>query len=78
MAVSTDSKMCERCGDEIPTRRVAALPDTRLCLPCSEEIGGDYILTSYAENLAKTNSLKKNYGSYALKKTRRRIVPKNP
>jgi hypothetical protein len=78
MAVSTESKICERCAGEIPPRRVAALPDTRLCLPCSEEIGGDYILTSYAENLAKTNSLKKNYSSYSLKKTRRRIVPKNP
>jgi hypothetical protein len=76
MRQAVTTKSCERCGAEIPSRRLEVLPDTRLCIQCSEEIGGDYILTSYAENLAKSNSLKKNYSSYALKKTPRKIVPK--
>jgi hypothetical protein len=71
-----ETGFCERCGIEIPARRLEVLPDTRLCLQCSEEIGGDYLLQSSAENLAKSGSLKKNYGNYSLKKIPRRIVPK--
>lgn len=28
--------ICERCGDEIPERRLKALPWARLCLACAE------------------------------------------
>ncbi|MDD5556515.1 MAG: TraR/DksA family transcriptional regulator [bacterium] len=28
--------MCERCGDAIGERRLAAVPHARLCLPCKE------------------------------------------
>jgi hypothetical protein len=69
-------RLCERCGGVIPPRRVEVLPDTRLCAPCSEEIGGDYILISQAENLAKSGSLKKNYGDYKLARRRRSIERK--
>lgn len=71
-----ETRLCQRCGGLIPPRRLDVLPDTRLCLPCSEEIGGDYILKSDAENLAKAGSLKRNYGDYRLTRTRRRIEPK--
>jgi hypothetical protein len=47
-----------------------------LCVGCSEEIGGDYKITVVAENLAKSGSLKKNWGAWTIKKTRRRIRPK--
>ena len=69
-------RLCDRCGEMIPSRRLDVLPDTRLCVPCSEEIGGDYILISQAENLAKSGSLKKNYGDYKLARRRRRIERK--
>jgi len=52
------------------------LPDTVLCIGCSEEIGGDYKITVVPENLAKSGSLKKNYGAWTIKKTRRQISPK--
>ena len=52
------------------------LPETRLCVACSAEVGGDFDLTVALENLAKTNSLKKNYGSFTVKKTRRPIPPR--
>jgi hypothetical protein len=42
------------------------LPDTRLCAPCSQEIGGDYHLTVVPENLGKSGSLKRNYGAWTL------------
>jgi hypothetical protein len=69
--------LCNRCGEVIPPRRLEILPDTRLCIQCSEEIGGDYILISRAENLAKAGSLKKNYGDYKLTRQRRQIEPKS-
>jgi hypothetical protein len=52
------------------------MPDAVLCIACSEEIGGDYKITVFAENLAKSGSLKKNYGAWTIKKTRRTIRPK--
>jgi hypothetical protein len=71
-----EARLCGRCGEPIPPRRLDVLPDTRLCVPCSEEIGGDYILISQAENLAKAGSLKKNYGDYRLARRRRHIERK--
>jgi hypothetical protein len=68
--------LCERCDAEISAARIEALPDTRLCLKCSEEIGGDYETSIVQENLAKSGSLKKNYGAVAIKKRLRKIVPK--
>jgi hypothetical protein len=74
--MSLASRFCQRCNDEIPSARLRALPDTVLCVDCSEEIGGDYKITVVAENLAKAGSLKKNYGAWTIKKTRRTIRPK--
>ncbi|MGH9761941.1 MAG: TraR/DksA C4-type zinc finger protein, partial [Blastocatellia bacterium] len=59
-----ETKACKRCGAVIPPARLKALPDTVLCVKCSEEIGGDYETIAVAENLAKASSLKKNYGSW--------------
>jgi hypothetical protein len=71
------TRPCQRCGATIPAERVEALPETRLCIPCSQEVGGDFISVIKEENLAKTGSLKKNYGGVQLVKQRRRIVPKD-
>jgi hypothetical protein len=69
-------RQCERCDEPIPDARLAALPDTRLCLQCSDEIGGDYVTYVTAENTGKPGSLKKNYGSWAIKRKLRPITPK--
>lgn len=42
---------CERCRKEIPIERLEILPDTRLCVRCSSEIGGDCDLVIVEENL---------------------------
>jgi hypothetical protein len=60
----------------IPAERIEALPETRLCIQCSQEMGSEFEITVQSENLAKTGSLKKNYGSWTIKKTRKRIEPK--
>jgi hypothetical protein len=57
----------------IPAERAELLPDTRLCLPCSKAVGREFDVSMVQENLAKSGSLKKNYGSFVVKKTRRRL-----
>lgn len=42
---------CGKCGKRIPKQRLAALPDTKLCVKCSELVGGDYIV-EYREEYA--------------------------
>ncbi|HKV37707.1 MAG TPA: TraR/DksA C4-type zinc finger protein [Blastocatellia bacterium] len=74
--MSVEPRRCGRCGSDIPRARVKALPDTVLCVKCSEEIGGDYEITVVAENLAKAGSLKKNYGAWSITKKRRIISSK--
>lgn len=69
------TRPCQRCGAEIPAERIEALPQTRLCVPCSQEVGTDFVRSVSQENLAKTNSLKKNYGGVSVSKKRRQIDP---
>ena len=38
----SEERDCERCGKAIPPRRLVVLPYRRLCVECSEAIGGDY------------------------------------
>lgn len=61
----------------IPPERAELLPETRLCVECSKAVGGEFQLSVVPENLAKTGSLKKNYGSFAVKKTRRPLPPRS-
>jgi hypothetical protein len=66
---------CQRCGEVIPAERLEALPDTQVCVECSRKIGGEYVLRAVPENLAKGGSLKKNYASWGVRKTRRPLRP---
>lgn len=47
-------KQCERCLRNIPLERLETLPDTRLCVQCSEKIGGDYNIKIVEENLGNS------------------------
>ncbi|MEO8700250.1 MAG: TraR/DksA C4-type zinc finger protein [Kofleriaceae bacterium] len=77
--IDTDEKRsCERCNAEIPQARVKALPGTWLCIECSEEVGGDFVLVAKQENLGKAGSLKLNYGGVSITKHRRAFKPKTP
>ena len=67
------TRPCERCGEMIPAERVEALPETRLCIKCSREMGGEFQLIMTPENLGKSGSLKKNYGSMKVEKVRRPV-----
>jgi hypothetical protein len=74
--MTTPTRPCQRCNAEIPAERIEALPDTRVCVNCSQEIGGEYELKLVRENLGKAGSLKKNYGGVGFRKIRRAILPK--
>ena len=73
--MTSEEKECERCGEPIPARRLEVLPHTRLCIACSEAIGGDYKTFVIPENTGKPGSLKKNYGSWKVTRKLRRITP---
>jgi hypothetical protein len=73
MAIS--KRFCERCRKEIPEGRLEALPDTIVCLQCSQAIGSEYEYRAVPENAGKKESLKKNYASYGVRRQRREIRP---
>ena len=69
----SQTRPCQRCGAMIPEERCEALPDTRICVECSQKIGGEFEVHVIPENLGKSGSLKKNYGAWTIEKRRRRI-----
>jgi len=66
------TRPCIECEERIDARRIAALPKTRLCVDCSEVLGGEERRLGLPENLAKSGSLKKNYGSFVILTVQRR------
>jgi len=75
MNTKPEPRTCERCDAPIPAARVAALPGTWLCIECSEETGGEFVLVGKQENLGKAGSLKLNYGGVSVTR-KRRVIPK--
>ena len=67
---------CERCGVEIPLERIETMPETRICVKCSEEVGGEFVHKVRAINTAKAGSIKRNYSDYEVKLVRKKILPK--
>lgn len=53
---------CKRCGTVIPAERMEALPETRLCVGCSEVVGGDFVMVVRHVRTSKEGSMKINYG----------------
>jgi DNA-directed RNA polymerase subunit RPC12/RpoP len=68
---------CVRCGNEISAERQEALPDTMLCVACSREVGGEFLIVVTPERISKDGSLKKNYGGYTTRKIRKPIKRKD-
>jgi hypothetical protein len=66
-------RFCSRCKTEIPAERIEAIPETRICVKCSADVGGEFELVFEDESLGKAGSLKKNYGSVTVRKRRREL-----
>jgi hypothetical protein len=76
MRMTIVPRSCARCRGEIPAERVEAIPDTMVCVNCSNEMGGEFKVIVVPERTSKEGSLKKNYGGYGTKKVRKPIPPK--
>jgi hypothetical protein len=74
--METEVRYCHRCEREIPAARVEALPDTLLCVRCSEEVGGEVKIRARQRNYAKGQSLKKNYGDVQVRFERKPLPQK--
>jgi len=66
---------CVRCGKTIPQERLEALPETRVCVKCSQAVGGEFKVYIVREKTSKEGSLKKNYGGVAPVFVRKTIRP---
>lgn len=73
--MSEVARRCQRCQAEIPAARLEALPETRLCVQCSQAVGGEFDVIVVPERINKAGSLKRNYGGYSIRKRRKRIEP---
>lgn len=71
MAVET--RQCRKCGNEIPGARLKAIPDTLVCVNCSENIGGEFELEVTITGMAKAGSLKKTGETIAATRKRKPV-----
>lgn len=74
--MTTDSKYCRRCGAEIPRERLDAIPDTLVCVKCSEEIGGEFELKVTISSTGKAGSLKRTGQDVDVQRKRKPLRPK--
>jgi len=56
--MNPETRHCRLCGVEIPTGRLKAIPDTSVCVDCSEKIGGEFELEVTVSATGKAGSLK--------------------
>jgi RNA polymerase-binding transcription factor DksA len=64
---------CEICGKLIPAERLEALPETRICVGCSDRVGGEWDVRGVDVVTSKEGSMKKNYGGVEVVRVRRNI-----
>lgn len=66
-----EPRYCTECGEQIPERRLLALPGTWVCVQCSEKIGGEFVLEVTSQSTGKTGSLKKTGQDLSVTKKRK-------
>ena len=64
---------CQLCGKVVPEERLEALPETRICVVCSERVGGEFVPVFSQELISKPGSLKLNYGGVQVTFQRRQL-----
>jgi hypothetical protein len=62
---------CRKCGTPIPPARLQVIPDTLVCVKCSEKIGGEFELEVRLGSTGKVGSLKKTGQEMSVKRKRR-------
>lgn len=69
--MGTETTLCSVCGGPIPEGRIKAMPETMVCVNCSQEIGGEFELEVKIATVGKAGSLKKTG-----EEVHARVVPK--
>ena len=69
--MEVEPKYCRLCGAEIPPGRLKAIPDTLVCVACSEQIGGEFALEVTVTGTAKAGSLKVTGQQVSVKRKRK-------
>ena len=69
--MNDESRDCRRCGTPIPPARLRTLPDTLVCVACSEKIGGEFELEVWVGSTGKAGSLKKTGQELSVRRKRR-------
>jgi hypothetical protein len=72
--MGTESKRCRICRTEIPPERLEAIPDTLVCVRCSQKIGGEFELEVRVGGTGKPGSLKITGQEVSVKRQRRPLV----
>ncbi|HYI02245.1 TraR/DksA C4-type zinc finger protein [Hyalangium sp.] len=70
---ATEVVHCGVCGVEIPQARLKAMPDTLVCVRCSEDMGGEFELEVSVTATGKAGSLKKTGQDIAVKRKRKTL-----
>ncbi|MFQ5631996.1 MAG: TraR/DksA C4-type zinc finger protein [bacterium] len=69
-----ENKYCRMCGTEIPKARLEAIPDTLICVTCSEAVGGEFELEVSISGTGKAGSLKKTGQQLHIKRKRKALL----
>lgn len=64
---------CRICGSDIPAARLAAIPETLVCVKCSEKIGGEFQLEVTISSTGKAGSLKKTGQAVSVRRTPKQL-----
>jgi len=72
--MTRETKHCRVCGVEIPPERLEVIPDTLVCVRCSQKMGGEFELEVRMGGTGKVGSLKKTGVEVSIKRQRRRLV----
>jgi hypothetical protein len=67
------TKYCRVCGVEIPKERLEVIPDTLVCVKCSQRIGGEFELKVTVGGTGKPGSLKITGQEVSVKRQRKRL-----
>jgi hypothetical protein len=69
--MSSTQRDCRVCGQAIPEARLKAIPDTLVCVRCSEKIGGEFELEVTISSTGKAGSLKRTGQDVSVERKRR-------
>jgi hypothetical protein len=69
--MSSTKRKCRLCPKEIPEARLKAIPDTLVCVGCSEKMGGEFELEVTISSTGKAGSLKRTGQDVSVERKRR-------